>query len=136
MGYDMKSGNVLFNFKTYDVTYKAWGEERLLVRNELYTSKLMLVNPMFQCSLHKHNNKHETFVCLCGVGFIEKEKDGKLISVTFSPGTRMTIDRGEYHRFGSRAGMVLLETSTKDDSNDCERKEPSKKMEYDDENTL
>ena len=133
-GFDAKSGNVLFNYNMYDVTNKAWGEERLLAKSAYYTSKLMVVYPGYKCSLHKHNNKHETFTCLCGSGHIELDREGVgKTSITIGPGVKITVQTGAWHRFWSRKGMILLETSTYDDPQDCERKEPSMRMANDDE---
>jgi len=127
-----KSGFAVFNFKHYDEVQKHWGEERILVNSDKYAAKLMVVYPGWQTSLHRHKVKHETFVCITGVGFIDLEHNDQESSLRLSPGTRVEIPEDTWHRFGSDNGMMLLEVSTHDDSSDCERKLESCKLVIDD----
>lgn len=45
---------------------KIWGSEDWLVLNDKYCSKYLNLNRGFECSLHYHIEKDETFYILCG----------------------------------------------------------------------
>ena len=48
------------------IVRKRWGYELILVNTELYSCKLMVVKGGYQCSIHHHKLKDETFVMLAG----------------------------------------------------------------------
>lgn len=115
---------------------KAWGHEEILVRHELYTLKRLVVLPGYQCSIHRHRYKTETFVAQSGLVYVEidtrafrewgecrfadKEAWDPLPASLLST---VTIPAGCAHRFyavGSTPG-VFLEVSTHDDPEDSER---------------
>lgn len=45
---------------------KIWGSEDWLINNELYCSKYLNLSKGYECSLHYHIKKDETFYILCG----------------------------------------------------------------------
>ena len=53
---------------------KIWGSEEWLVNNELYCAKYLNLVNGYQCSLHYHKLKDETFYVLEGIVFLEVGK--------------------------------------------------------------
>jgi len=45
---------------------KIWGSEDWLINTEFYCSKYLNLNSGYECSLHYHIKKDETFYILCG----------------------------------------------------------------------
>lgn len=119
-----------------DRTYvaKKWGLEEWLVNNEQYCAKLLWITPGFQCSLHYHPVKKETFVALDGLVRVEYYIDGGKKKVeTLLVGWRrdvLTLPPNTPHRFWSIGsdGGLLLEVSTTHDDADVVRIEESRAM--------
>jgi len=110
---------------------KLWGSEEWLVNTELYCAKHLFVDPGFQCSLHYHKNKDETFYVLTGTIQIEIQKSGsdKIETYILPEGNFIRIRPGDKHRFqslGDRA--TILEVSTHHEDEDSYRLELSKKI--------
>lgn len=102
---------------------KAWGREVILVNNELYCAKYLFVAPGWQCSLHRHLLKDETFLVLDGAIRLEVGNDRHFLFRN----DRYRIHRGTWHRFANleSTDTCILEVSTHHDDADVERKEPS-----------
>lgn len=103
---------------------KVWGVEEWLVNDEDmgYCVKRMTLNPGFQCSLHYHNNKDETFYVLNG--FVMLNVDG--INHRLGAGDYCRIKPGSLHRFKAVDGPAsMLESSTFHDDADVVRLEDS-----------
>ena len=49
------------------IVEKLWGKEEIIVNNELYCAKFLILNPGFESSYHYHPLKDETFHVLEGV---------------------------------------------------------------------
>ena len=113
-----------------NLTPKVWGIEDLLVSEPEYTAKYLQLNPGFQCSLHKHIIKKETFYVLDGWCYLEIGEHPvgkKILAETDS----YTIEPGTYHRFSSPKGSdgcLILEVSTKHEDSDVVRAEESKAL--------
>lgn len=105
------------------VVGKAWGKELWLVNNEKYCAKYLIVKPGWQCSLHKHVIKDETFLVIRGECDLELE--GKSQHLKFWESQR--IQPGQWHRFSnpSEKAIVILEMSTTHSDFDVERAEVS-----------
>lgn len=101
---------------------KTWGREEWLVNRELYCAKRLYVTAGFQCSLHRHRIKDETFVVETGSGFIRL---GDNYVAEVKPGDVIHVPPLMWHLFGSKLGMQLLEVSTHHDDADVERKQES-----------
>jgi mannose-6-phosphate isomerase-like protein (cupin superfamily) len=111
---------------------KLWGFEEWLVNNDKYCAKLLWILPGFQCSLHYHPVKCETFIAMDGLVHVEYHIDGKLME-TILVGHRkdtLTIPPNTPHRFYSMGGngALLLEVSTTHSDEDVVRLEPSMEM--------
>jgi len=105
---------------------KVWGAEQWLVQTELYTCKILWLEPDFQCSLHRHLVKDETFRVLSGEVKLEVGDETRLLRARDS----VRVPPGVWHRFSNhRYGVVaqILEVSTHHDEADVERREPSRR---------
>jgi mannose-6-phosphate isomerase-like protein (cupin superfamily) len=122
--------------ETRDYVVKKWGMEEILVNNEQYCSKLLWITPGFQCSLHYHSIKHETFIALDGLTRVEYYIGDKRFDTVLAGWRRDVLDLppGTPHRFWSfgRDGSLLLEVSTPHSDADVTRIEDSKELVEDD----
>ena len=103
---------------------KVWGEEEILVSNELYAAKYMKLKQNYRCSIHMHKIKDETFKVLSGVVLLLHND----IETTLVKGMTVRIKPGEYHRFTGITNAVILEVSTQDTPEDSYRKTKSEKV--------
>lgn len=102
---------------------KVWGVELWLHNSKNYCAKRLLLNPGFQCSLHRHLLKRETFAIIRGIVYLQLgDEVRKMI-----PGEFVTIEPGTYHRFWTftPTGAEIFETSTQHFDEDSYRIEPS-----------
>ena len=114
---------------------KAWGHEEILIATPNYTLKRLTVLPGFQCSLHYHVHKCESFLIESGVMLLETQSVDRLHNGLmgepehdiFQPGASVYLRNFTAHRFkcGSDAPCVFWEVSTYDDPADTVRLEPS-----------
>lgn len=102
---------------------KVWGFEQIICNTPLYCSKFLHVKPGMQCSLHYHRKKDETFYVLSGECTIEI---GGLPTAVLTEGMSVRIEPASSHRFGSKDGCILIETSTHHDDADVFRLEESR----------
>lgn len=105
------------------VVNKLWGKEFILINNDKYCLKILEIKPQYQCSLHYHNIKQETFVVLNGK--IKLEFDGNVNKMTIGD-TKLILPK-VHHRFSTKNGALLLEISTHHSDDDVVRIEESKK---------
>jgi mannose-6-phosphate isomerase-like protein (cupin superfamily) len=121
----------LDKFKTVE---KAWGQEVWLVNNDRYCAKLLHVNPGWQCSLHYHPIKKETFIVLDGGVGLDLGIPGCPGCPTqksqLVAGESYTLEPNTPHRFWSYTDepAVILEISSTHDDNDVVRIEESKPL--------
>jgi len=122
----------LSDFKDYIHVPKVWGEEIWLTNSDKYCAKFLELSSGYQCSLHRHLIKDETFFVLEGTvdleiqtGTNQKFKQ----TVRLEAGENYHIPVGVFHRFSSGySGALILEVSTKHDDMDVERLEDSRKL--------
>jgi len=110
--------------ETLDIIPKIWGFEKWLENNDKYCCKLLSLNKGFQCSLHYHKNKDETFFVT--KGHIRLELENKVIHMR--PGNFMRITPGSKHRFSGIEDSMIIEISTHHEDSDSYRIEKSKKI--------
>lgn len=103
---------------------KDWGWEEYMADEPEYCGKVLRVDEGWQCSLHMHPVKKETFFVYEGMVFLDI--GGSRLSGI--PGDSFTIMPETKHRFGSKDGAVLIETSTHHDDADVVRFEPSMRI--------
>ena len=109
--------------KTVD---KVWGKEEILVNTRQYCSKFLHLNKGFQCSLHYHKLKDETFYILSGR--VSMEVGGR--TITMLPDMSVDVPHGAMHRFTGLEDSVILETSTQDFVSDSYRIENSREASH------
>jgi len=105
---------------------KAWGHEFVICNEPEYCSKFLHIDAGKKCSLHYHHVKKETFYVRSGLVRLEqRDVRGVAIDELLKPGESRTIMPKTPHRFSSKFGAVILETSTHHDDADVVRLEPS-----------
>jgi D-lyxose ketol-isomerase len=113
---------------------KLWGSETWLHNEEDYCAKLLWLYKGFQCSLHYHPVKRETFICVSGkvklevLPFYKKSSDSFDVKriIYLQPYQHFTLEPGIPHRFTAiTPDAVIVEASTKHDDNDVVRLEDS-----------
>jgi D-lyxose ketol-isomerase len=118
---------------------KIWGSETWLENNDKYCAKILHLQSGYQCSLHYHNVKDETFIVLEGGVFLEtypvpeayvNEGIGHCKIWTLYEGDKHRLKPKTPHRFWPTCwkGAIILEVSTKHDDADVVRLEESKKI--------
>lgn len=105
---------------------KLWGGESVVCNNEIYCAKFLFVKPGFQCSLHRHLVKDETFIVRTGEIALEFGDKQRYLSV----GDSERIRPRTWHRFANNGKelAVILEVSTHHSDEDVQRREPSTKI--------
>ena len=108
---------------------KAWGCETWLVNEEEYCAKILEIIPGYQCSLHRHEIKKETFIVQAGVVRLEQRGvRGEVIDEMLVEGDSRTIMPKTPHRFSSHNGATILEVSTHHSDSDVVRYTDSGKI--------
>ncbi|MBU2496449.1 MAG: cupin domain-containing protein [Nanoarchaeota archaeon] len=103
---------------------KIWGGEDWIANDEdtNYCGKIIRVNKGYQCSLHHHVKKDETFYLAKGKILMELEQDGKLESVIMNEGEALHVKPGQKHRFtGLEKYNEIFEFSTYHEDSDSIR---------------
>lgn len=111
-------------------TMKLWGSEELLINTPKYCSKILRVIPGYQCSLHYHPVKDETFIVIEGSLGVEYIANGKTINTVLSGWRRdaLHLPPNTPHRFWSASDerAIFIEVSTFHDDGDVVRLEESR----------
>jgi mannose-6-phosphate isomerase-like protein (cupin superfamily) len=102
---------------------KLWGHEKWVENNDKYCCKILSVNKGYQCSLHYHEKKDETFVVT--QGHIRLELGSEVHHLY--PGSFMRIPPKTPHRFTGIEDSLITEVSTHHDEADSFRLEKSRK---------
>ena len=112
------------------VVPKLWGVEYWMVNNELYCMKYLKVNPGYQCSVHCHKKKDETFLGVSGSVQIDIH-DANLFRIgglSIGPGDWYRIAPRKFHSFHSNNVAWVQEISTHHDDADVVRIQESRKL--------
>ncbi len=113
-----------------NVVPKVWGTEHWVVNTDKYCFKLLTINPGFQCSLHYHKKKDETFIVYEGEILLEqRDSRGFPYEELLEAGMQRHIEPKTPHRFQARNTVaIVFEISTYHDDADVVRIEESKKI--------
>ena len=103
---------------------KVWGYERWIENNEKYCCKVLGLKKGYQCSMHYHKNKDETFLVTEGHVRLELGSD----VMHLRPGSFVRILQNTPHRFAGIDDSLIIEVSTHHEDSDSYRIEESKKM--------
>lgn len=105
---------------------KVWGWEDWVVNNGKYCGKRLFLCQGWQCSLHYHKIKEETFYVESGLVRMElldavayEQEPPRVLE----PGVAVHIPPGRLHRFAGLADSVIFEFSTTHDEVDTYRVE-------------
>lgn len=109
---------------------KTWGVEYHIVNNERYCLKFLKVNPGFQCSIHAHHKKDETFIGLIGtLQLFLHDPNGDVSQVVgIYPGKTWRISPKQFHSFRAYHVSWIMEVSTHHSDSDVVRLQESKKV--------
>lgn len=112
-----------------EVDEKVWGTE-LIIGRKPYATKVMVLEPGLQISLHLHRDKMETFLLISGQIAIEilNRAGKKSIVILTEPFSSITLEPMTPHTFYVPDGCgpaVFIESSTEDHPNDSYRIYPS-----------
>ena len=111
------------------VVPKVWGSEQWIVNTSRYCGKLMTLKKGWQCSLHMHKEKDETFFIESGKVLFEYQEPGKSRrKKVLKPGAVVRVLPGTWHRFGGLTNARFFEFSTTHRESDSYRKEMSSRM--------
>jgi len=109
---------------------KVWGSEEWLVNSDLYCAKYLNLVRGYQCSLHYHEIKDETFYILEGRVDLEIQYQEGGVGIrrvmALSKGDQFRIKPGLKHKFLATSDTAkILEVSTTHFDSDSYRLEPS-----------
>ncbi len=102
--------------KTHKEVPKVWGKE-IWITNRDYCGKILILNKGFQCSMHFHKKKDETFYVLKGKVLLELGSSKWVMN----PGESLLIPPGAQHRFTGLENSEILEFSTHHEDEDSYR---------------
>ena len=98
------------------IVKKLWGNEEWIV-NQKYCGKRLTLNKGWQCSLHHHHIKDETFYIESG-RVLMQVKDIKRIMIA---GDSINVPPKTKHRFTGIEDSVIFEFSTHHEDDDSKR---------------
>ncbi len=109
---------------------KVWGKEHWIVNTPKYCGKKLILKKGYQCSLHYHKIKDETFYIIKGKIELEVYPDKKCVccgfTLTMGPGDYQRLKPGTVHRFRSITKIAeIIEFSTHHIEKDSYRLEKS-----------
>jgi len=103
---------------------KNWGNELWIANTSLYCGKILNLNEGWQCSIHFHKVKDETFYILGGIvvmGAYDEE-------IVMKPGDTLRIVPGTKHCFTGLKDSKIIEISTHHEEGDSYRIVESRKV--------
>jgi D-lyxose ketol-isomerase len=113
------------------VVSKLWGTEFWITNTELYCLKFLKITPGFQCSIHAHSIKDETFIGCSGTLQLNIHRhDGGIHAVhNIQPGKQYRIRPAVFHSFQATNVAWVMEVSTLHSDEDVIRLQESRKFE-------
>lgn len=111
------------HIENIDIVPKVWGYEKWIENNVKYCCKILSLNRGYQCSLHYHKEKDETFMVT--QGHVRLELGDEVLHLR--PGSFVRVPPGTHHRFTGMEDSLIMEVSTHHDEADSYRIEESRK---------
>lgn len=110
---------------------KVWGKEEIVVNINQYCLKFLHLNRGYQCSLHHHKIKDETFYISEGTVLMEYSypNETELHEKVMSKGDDIRIRPNMRHRFTGLEDSVIIEISTQHFEHDSHR-DPGQESKY------
>lgn len=91
---------------------KEWGHEEWIVNHPGYCGKRLVFKGEYQCSMHHHKIKTETFYVLAGNVYLETELNGVKNTRVMTPGDIAHIPPFMWHRLTALVDAEVMEFST------------------------
>jgi mannose-6-phosphate isomerase-like protein (cupin superfamily) len=112
------------------VAVKEWGHEEWIANNELYCGKKLVLHAGYQCSMHHHKIKDETFYVQSGKILLEMDLNGSYSRRIMTAGDVQRITPGMWHRFSAIQETEFFEFSTFHQEEDSYRRTVSGKVNW------
>src|SRR3989344_4962994 len=103
--------------QTRELYGKKWGCEDWIINDKDYCGKRLLLNRGYQCSIHYHQIKKETFYVTKGLVLLQVGAE----RVLMKPSNSLKINPDEKHRFIGITDAEIMEFSTHHDERDSYR---------------
>lgn len=94
------------------VVHKEWGHEEWIVNKPAYCGKKLVFKGGYQCSMHHHKIKDETFYVQSGTVVLETEQDNHKTLRIMAAGDTAHITPGVWHRLTALVDAEVFEFST------------------------
>ena len=91
---------------------KEWGHEEWIVNHPGYCGKRLVFFGEYQCSMHHHKIKTETFYVLTGTVYLETDLHGHKQTRIMTPGDIAHIEPLTWHRLTALENAEVFEFST------------------------
>jgi quercetin dioxygenase-like cupin family protein len=123
----IKNGFTVKPSQLVTVVDKEWGHEEWIANTQEYCGKKLVFKSGYQCSMHQHRLKDETFYIQSGTVVLDIEYQGKTERHIMTAGDTMHILREMWHRITALTNAEVFEFSTFHMDNDSYRKTTSGK---------
>jgi mannose-6-phosphate isomerase-like protein (cupin superfamily) len=109
---------------------KLWGTEFWMIQTEKYSLKYLKINPGFQCSIHCHAKKDETFLGMTGTARLNIHTDNGAVHTVHAihQGQQYRVRPKVYHSFQAVNVAWVCEVSTSHDDRDVIRLQESRRV--------
>jgi quercetin dioxygenase-like cupin family protein len=112
------------------IAEKIWGHEEWIINNHAYCGKKLVFKAGYQCSMHHHKIKDETFYLQTGKIILETEFNGKQEARVMTPGDRARMIPTMWHRITAIEPSEVFEFSTFHMEEDSYRRTESGKADF------
>lgn len=112
------------------IVSKEWGHEEWIVNKPAYCGKKLVFKAGYQCSMHHHKIKDETFYIQSGRMILEIEYNGKSSTRIMTPGDTAHIVPNMWHRLSAIDNAEVIEFSTFHMEEDSYRRTSSGKADF------
>lgn len=112
------------------VMEKVWGHEEWIINIPEYCGKKLVFKAGYQCSMHHHKIKTETFYVQEGRVVLETEFQGIPETRILTPGDVAHITVGTWHRLSAITPSQVFEFSTFHREDDSYRRTESGKADF------
>jgi quercetin dioxygenase-like cupin family protein len=126
----LKNGFIIKNDQLECIVDKVWGHEEWIINNPAYCGKRLVFKAGYQCSMHHHKVKQETFYIQSGRVVLETEHNNDYKIRILSPGDTAHIIPLMWHRLSAIDNAEVFEFSTFHREDDSYRRSDSGKADF------
>lgn len=112
------------------VVQKEWGHEEWIVNKPAYCGKKLVFKAGYQCSMHHHKIKDETFYVQSGTVILETEYQGTRHMRVMTAGDTAHMIPEMWHRLTALVDAEVMEFSTYHREDDSYRRTASGKADF------